>query len=59
MNKGKGATDDTSGIFVRTRPALQRYVGMKRALGRQFDSATHALLSLDRLLAKELKDIRT
>ncbi len=32
---------------------LQRYVGMKRALGRQFDSATHALQSLDRLLAKE------
>lgn len=34
-------------------PVLQRYVGMKRALGRQFDSATHALQSLDRLLAKE------
>jgi len=32
---------------------LQRYVGMKRALGRQFNSATHALQSLDRLLAKE------
>jgi integrase/recombinase XerD len=32
---------------------LQRYVGMKRALGRQFDSATHALQSMDRLLAKE------
>lgn len=32
---------------------LQRYVGMKRALGRQFDSATHALQSLDRLLVKE------
>jgi integrase len=32
---------------------FQRYVGMKRALGRQFDSATHALLSLDRLLVKE------
>ena len=32
---------------------LERYVGMKRALGRQFDSATHALQSLDRLLAKE------
>jgi integrase len=32
---------------------LQRYVGMKRALGRQFNSATHALLSLDRLLAKD------
>ena len=32
---------------------FQRYVGMKRALGRQFDSATHALQSLDRLLAKE------
>jgi integrase/recombinase XerD len=32
--------------------ALQRYVGMKRALGRQFNSATHALQSLDRLLAK-------
>jgi integrase len=31
---------------------LQRYVGMKRALGRQFNSATHALQSLDRLLAK-------
>ncbi len=32
---------------------LQRYVGMKRALGRQFDSATHALQSLDRLLAQK------
>jgi hypothetical protein len=32
---------------------LQRYVGMKRALGRQFDSATHALQSMDRLLTKE------
>jgi len=32
---------------------LQRYVGMKRALGRQFDSATQALGSLDTLLAKE------
>jgi hypothetical protein len=32
---------------------LQRYAGMKRALGRQFDSAAHALQSLDRLLAKE------
>src|SRR5690242_761018 len=29
---------------------LQRYVGMKRALGRQFDSATHALQLLDRFL---------
>lgn len=32
---------------------LQRYVGMKRALGRQFDSATRTLQSLDRLLAKK------
>lgn len=32
---------------------LESYVGMKRALGRQFDSATHALQSLDRFLAKE------
>jgi integrase/recombinase XerD len=32
---------------------FQRYVGMKRALGRQFNSATHALQSLDRLLAKD------
>jgi|SRR6186713_551532 hypothetical protein len=32
---------------------LQRYVGMKRALGRQFDSATHALQSMDGLLTKE------
>ena len=32
---------------------LQRYVGMKRALGPQFDSATHALQSMDRLLTKE------
>ena len=32
---------------------LQRYVGMKRALGRQFDSAAHALQSLDRLLAQK------
>ncbi len=32
---------------------LQRYVAMKRALGRQFNSATHALQSLDRLLAKD------
>ena len=32
---------------------LDRYVGMKRALGRQFDSATHALQSLDRLLVRE------
>ena len=32
---------------------LQRYVGMKRALGRQFDSATHALQSMDRLLTQE------
>ena len=32
---------------------LQRYVGMKRALGRQFNSATHALQSLDRLLARD------
>lgn len=37
----------------RLAPALTRYVGMKRALGRQFTSATHSLLSLDRLLAKE------
>jgi len=33
--------------------ALQRYVGMKRALGRQFDSATQVLGSLDSLLAKD------
>jgi integrase/recombinase XerD len=32
---------------------LHRYVGMKRALGRQFNSATHVLQSLDRLLAKD------
>src|SRR5271165_2459308 len=32
---------------------LERYVGMKRSLGRQFDSATHVLQSLDRFLAKE------
>ena len=32
---------------------LQRYVGMKRALGRQFDSATHSLQSLDRLLTRK------
>ncbi len=37
----------------RLAAVLQRYVGMKRALGRRFDSATHALQSLDRLLAKE------
>jgi integrase/recombinase XerD len=34
-------------------PVLDRYVGMKRALGRKFDSATHALQSLDRLLVKD------
>ena len=32
---------------------LQRYVGMKRALGRQFDSATQSLQSLDRLHAQK------
>src|SRR5262245_16424443 len=32
-------------------PVLERYVEMKRALGRKFESATHALQSLDRLLA--------
>ena len=37
----------------RLASVLERYVGMKRALGRQFDSATHALQSLDRLLARE------
>lgn len=37
----------------RLAPALTRYVAMKRALGRQFTSATHSLLSLDRLLANE------
>jgi integrase/recombinase XerD len=37
----------------RLAPALTRYVELKRALGRQFASATHSLLSLDRLLAKE------
>lgn len=34
-------------------PVFERYVGMKRALGRKFESATHALLSLDHLLAEE------
>lgn len=37
----------------RLAPALTRYVELKRALGRQFASATQSLLSLDRLLAKE------
>ena len=32
---------------------LERYVGMKRALGRKFESATNALQSLDRVLANE------
>lgn len=32
---------------------LERYVGMKRALGRQFTSATQALQALDRFLARE------
>ena len=36
----------------RLAPVLERYVEMKRALGRKFDSATHILRSLDRLLAK-------
>jgi hypothetical protein len=31
---------------------LQKYVGMKRALGRQFNSATHVLQSLDRCSPK-------
>ena len=34
-------------------PVLERYVGMKRALGRKFESATHVLRSLDRVLANE------
>jgi len=37
----------------RLASVLERYVGMKRALGRRFDSATHALQNLDRFLAKE------
>lgn len=37
----------------RLAAVLERYVGMKRALGRKFDSATHALQSLDCLLARE------
>ena len=41
-------------LFSSTLAAvLDRYVGMKRALGRKFDSATHALQSLGRLLVKE------
>jgi integrase/recombinase XerD len=36
----------------RLATVLQRYVGMKRALGRQFDSATHTLQLLDRFLVK-------
>ena len=31
---------------------FQRYVGMKRALGRQFNSTTHVLQSLDRCSPK-------
>ncbi len=37
----------------RLASVLERYVGMKRALGRQFDSAAHVLQSLDRFLTKE------
>jgi hypothetical protein len=36
----------------RLAPVLERYVEMKRALGRKFDSATHVLQSLDRMLVK-------
>lgn len=36
----------------RLAPVLERYVEMKRALGRKFESATHVLQSLDRLLSK-------
>jgi integrase/recombinase XerD len=44
----------TNVVFTSTlAPVFQRYVSMKRALGRQFDSAAHALESLDRLLARE------
>ena len=34
-------------------PIFERYVNLKRALGRRFETATWTLQSLDRLLHKE------
>jgi hypothetical protein len=55
----RGDSVFTPVFLSRLAPAFSRYVDLKRALGRRFDTSSRTLQSLDRFLTSTAQNIGT